>query len=142
MSTSFTLKNLSSLNFMPKVFMKFFRGLHKVKLLKLRPYFIKPLYLHNDPQLYPCCDEVKFNPENIGDYWDAGLSMSCMICHLKYLEIKGLLGRVDELKFLEILLKHATVLEKVVLSRRMRKFSEILLTFPTASKEILILFKF
>ncbi|XP_026442892.1 F-box/LRR-repeat protein At4g14103-like isoform X2 [Papaver somniferum] len=69
-----------------------------------------------NPLLYPYCDEVKFNPENIGDYWDAGLSMSCMICQVKFVEIKGLSGYVTELKFLEILLKHATGLEKVVIS--------------------------
>ncbi|KAI3873871.1 hypothetical protein MKW98_001520 [Papaver atlanticum] len=59
------------------------------------------------PPVYPYCDEVKFSPENIGDYWDAGLSLSCMILHLKFVEIKGLRGCVNELKFLEILLKHA-----------------------------------
>ncbi|KAI3935652.1 hypothetical protein MKW98_022660, partial [Papaver atlanticum] len=82
---------------------------------------------------------VKFNPENMGDYWDAGLSVSCTICHLKFVEIK------------EIVLKHATGLEKVVLTtsnystkqdsqrkKRMMKFSKMLLKFPTASKKILI----
>ncbi|KAI3897153.1 hypothetical protein MKW92_010373 [Papaver armeniacum] len=103
-----------------------------------------------NPLLYPYCDEVKFNPENIGDYWDAGLSLSCMICQVRFVEIKGLRGYVTELKFLEILLKHATSLEKVVISsysieqgsqrkKRMMKFSEMLLKFPTASKKILIL---
>ncbi|MCL7044457.1 hypothetical protein MKW94_015282 [Papaver nudicaule] len=103
----------------------------------------------NSP-LYPYCDEVKFNPENIGDYWDAGLSLSCMICHLRFVEINDLSGRVNELKFLEILLKHGTVLEKMILDsypteqdsqrkKRMRKFSEMLLKFLTASKKILIL---
>ncbi|KAI3831709.1 hypothetical protein MKW92_047758, partial [Papaver armeniacum] len=67
-----------------------------------------------------------------------------------FVEIKGLRGYVTELKFLEILLKHATSLEKVVISsysielgsqrkKRMMKFSEMLLKFPTASKKILIL---
>ncbi|KAI3919676.1 hypothetical protein MKW92_033968, partial [Papaver armeniacum] len=108
-----------------------------------------PCYYEYEDEVYPFCDEVKFDPENIGDYWDAGY----MICHLKFVEIKGLLGRVNELKFLEILLKHATVLKKVVLAsysteqdpqreKRMAKFSEMLLTFPTASKKILIMFKF
>ncbi|MCL7036689.1 hypothetical protein MKW94_018246, partial [Papaver nudicaule] len=108
---------------------------------------------YNKPPLYPYCDKVEFNPENIGDYWDVGLSFSCMLCHLKLIKIKYLCGSVNELKFLEILLKHATVLEKVVLTgysteqdsqwkRRMTKFSEMLLTFPTISKKVLILLKF
>ncbi|KAI3858359.1 hypothetical protein MKX03_024683 [Papaver bracteatum] len=101
----------------------------------------------------PYYNEVKFDPDNIGDYWDAGLSLPCRICHLKIVEIKGLRGDAIELKFLELLLKHATVLEKVVLTsysteqdsgreKRMTKFSEMLLTFPAASKKILILLKF
>ncbi|KAI3962608.1 hypothetical protein MKW98_008475 [Papaver atlanticum] len=64
---------------------------------------------------YPYCDKVKFNEENIGDYWDTGLSLPCMICRLKFIEIQDLHGCVNELKFLEILLKHAPVLEKVLL---------------------------
>ncbi|KAI3960213.1 hypothetical protein MKW98_016937 [Papaver atlanticum] len=198
MSTSFILENLSSLitadieihinredqmpssysaireekkEFYAQRFMRFFRGVHRVKVLKLRCSFIKALggsphildtqllkfynlrclelwtYLSRDclysifyvlkispniesvslqilpvqnydkPPVYPFCDEVKINPENIGDYWDAGLSLPCMMCHLKYVKIEGLCGCVNELKFLEILLKHSTVLEKVVLTR-------------------------
>ncbi|KAI3923881.1 hypothetical protein MKW92_025269 [Papaver armeniacum] len=107
----------------------------------------------DEPPLDEYRKEVKFNPENIGgDYLDAESSLSCMICHLKFVEINDLCGCADELKFLEILLKHATVLEKVVLAsnsteqdsqqkKRMAKFSEMLLKFPTASKKILILLK-
>ncbi|KAI3836250.1 hypothetical protein MKX03_018029 [Papaver bracteatum] len=108
---------------------------------------------YNVPPLYPFCDEVKINPENIGDYWEAELSLPCMIRHLKFVEVKGISGCVDELKFLEILLKHAMVLEKVVLTsyystkedsqrgKRMTKFSEILQMFPRASKSVILLFK-
>ncbi|RZC85768.1 hypothetical protein C5167_026438 [Papaver somniferum] len=120
---------------------------------------IQPYYDEQNPHFiekrkeYPYCDEVKFNTENIGDYWDTGFSLRCMICHLKFVKIKGLLGCVDELKFLEILFKHAAVLEKVVLAsdsskqdslrkKRMKKFSEMLLTFPRASKNIIILCRF
>ncbi|RZC64412.1 hypothetical protein C5167_008097 [Papaver somniferum] len=113
-----------------------------------------------EPPLYPYCDEVKFNPENIGDYWEAGLSLPCMIFLLKLVEIKGLRGCVNELKFLEILLKHAMVLEEVILNsystksvildsdsneedsqrkKQMKKFSEMLRKFPTASKKIVFL---
>ncbi|MCL7044458.1 hypothetical protein MKW94_015283 [Papaver nudicaule] len=166
MSTSFTLENLSSLvtadikirvkledqvaerdlcaeeeeicaekkEIYAQHTMGLLRGIQNMKVLMLNDSVLK----------------VKSNPENIGDYWDAGLSLPCMICHLKFVEIKGLCGCVNELKFLEILLKHATVLEKVILNsysteqdshtkKRMTKFSEMLLKFPTTSKKILIL---
>ncbi|KAI3867458.1 hypothetical protein MKX03_010038 [Papaver bracteatum] len=108
---------------------------------------------HDDePQLYEYREKVESYPDDIGgDYSDAELSLSCMICHLKFVEINGICGCADELKFLEILLKHATVLEKLVLTsdptedyqqkKRMVKFSETLLKFPTASKKILIFLK-
>ncbi|KAI3836248.1 hypothetical protein MKX03_018027 [Papaver bracteatum] len=115
------------------------------------------LQIHNydKPPAYPFCDElffnhynfsciVKINPENIGDYWDPELSLPCII--IKFIEVKGLRGCVNELKFLEILLKHATVLEKVALAsstkqdslreKRMTKFREILQMFPIASENI------
>ncbi|KAI3858360.1 hypothetical protein MKX03_024684 [Papaver bracteatum] len=122
------------------------RGIRNVEVLTLDHNFLKATAC-------PYYNEVKFDPDNIGDYWDAGLSLPCRICHLKIVEIKGLRGDAIELKFLELLLKHATVLEKVVLTsysteqdsgreKRMTKFSEMLLTFPAASKKILILLKF
>ncbi|KAI3839933.1 hypothetical protein MKW92_039364 [Papaver armeniacum] len=165
-STTFTLENVSSLvtadveirineeyqlaSSYGQRFMKFFRGLHKVKFLTLRHSFIKQY--HYDPEVYPYFDEVKINPENMRDYWDARLSSQCMLCHLKFVEIDGLRGCIYELKFLEVLLKHATVLEKVVLAYHstkqdsvmenwMKKFSKMLLTFPRASKNINFLFE-
>ncbi|KAI3924740.1 hypothetical protein MKW92_016710 [Papaver armeniacum] len=135
--------------------MGFLRGIHSVKVLKLRHSFLKQN--HDKPPVYPFCDEVNINPENMGDYLDAGLSLPCMISQLKFVEIKGLRGCVNELKFLEFLLKHATVLEKLVLAcysaeqdslsekrmrNRMKKFREMLLKFPNASKNISISWKF
>ncbi|KAI3962609.1 hypothetical protein MKW98_008476 [Papaver atlanticum] len=216
-STTFTLENVSSLvtadveikvneehqlsSSYGQRFMRFFRGLHKVKVLTLRHSFIKALggavdildsqllefynlqrlelrthlsrdclrpifyvlkispnlesdsmqiskQYNYDPEVYPYFDEVKINPENMGDYWDARLSSQCMLCHLN----SSLRGCIYELKFLEVLLKHATILEKVVLAyhstkqdplveKWMKKFSEMLLTFPRASKNINFLFK-
>ncbi|KAI3907673.1 hypothetical protein MKW98_016317 [Papaver atlanticum] len=152
LSTNLSLMNLSSLatadieirigrSEVPEMCaqraMGLLRGIHDVEVLTLDHNFL----------------EVEFDPDNIGDDWDAGLSLPCRICHLKIAEIKGLRGHAIELKFLELLLKHATVLEKVVLTnysteqdsereKRMTKFSETLLTFPTTSKKILILLKF
>ncbi|KAI3855064.1 hypothetical protein MKX03_018458 [Papaver bracteatum] len=135
--------------------MGFLRGIHSVNVLKLRHSFLKQNY--DKPPVYPFCDEVNINPENMGDYLDAGLSLPCMISQLKFVEIKGLRGCVNELKFLEFLLKHATVLEKLVLAcysaeqdslsekrmrYRMKKFREKLLKFPNASKNISISWKF
>ncbi|KAI3923880.1 hypothetical protein MKW92_025268 [Papaver armeniacum] len=126
------------------------RGIRSVKALTLNFSILKH---HEKPPLHEYREEVKSYPENIGgDYWDAELSLPCMICHLKFVEINGLCGCADELKFLEILLKHATVLEKLViasdaterdsqLEKQMAKFSEKLLKFPTASKKILIFLK-
>ncbi|KAI3955284.1 hypothetical protein MKW98_020917 [Papaver atlanticum] len=126
------------------------RGIRNVKILMLNRSFLK--FNYDKPPVYPFCDEVKINPEDIGDYWDAGLSLPCMICHLKSVEIKGLRGYVNELKFLEILLKHARVLEKVVLTsttrqdsqreKRMTEFREFLQMFPKASKSVILLFNF
>ncbi|RZC88814.1 hypothetical protein C5167_031188 [Papaver somniferum] len=150
MSTNLTLMNLSSLatadikirissqvtEIWARRVMGLLREIHNVEVLTLDHNFL----------------EVEFDPDNIGDDWDAGLSLPCRICHLKIAEIKGLHGNANELKFLELLLKHAMVLEKVVLTsstkqdsereKRMAKFSEMLLTFPTASKKIFILLKF
>ncbi|RZC62463.1 hypothetical protein C5167_024243 [Papaver somniferum] len=88
MSTSFILEDLSSLitadieirinredqmpssypaiceekkEFYAQCFMRFFRGVHKVKVLKLRCSFIKQNY--DKPPVYPFCDKVKINPE-------------------------------------------------------------------------------
>ncbi|KAI3923879.1 hypothetical protein MKW92_025267 [Papaver armeniacum] len=166
MVTSFIVENLPSLvtadiqicaatsgedkEFYAQRMMGILGGIHSVKVLTLNFSFLK----HRDePPLDEYREKVKFNPENIGgDYLDAESSLSCMICHLKFVEINGLCGCAEELKFLEILLKHATVLEKLViasdaterdsqLEKRMAKFSEKLLKFPTASKKILIFLK-
>ncbi|RZC79607.1 hypothetical protein C5167_042183 [Papaver somniferum] len=153
MSTNFTLTNLSSLatadikmrcmrirSQVPEICARalgLLRGIHNVEVLTLNHNFL----------------EVVFDPDDIGDNWDAGLSLPSRMCHLKIADIKGLRGNAIELKFLELLLKHATVLEKVVLTsysteqdlereKRMTRFSEMLLTFPTTSKKIIILLKF
>ncbi|KAI3836249.1 hypothetical protein MKX03_018028 [Papaver bracteatum] len=100
---------------------------------------------YDKPPAYPICNEI--NPEIIGDYWDPEFSLPCMICHLKFVEVKGLRGCVNELTFSEILLKHATALEKVALAshstkqdsqrnKRMKKFCKMLLMFPRASENL------
>ncbi|KAI3992472.1 hypothetical protein MKX01_022563 [Papaver californicum] len=157
LSTKFTLENLSYK--VPGSFdihaekretyaqhtMGFLRGIHTVKVLTLKHSFLKQNY--DKPPVYPFCDELvsssniksgyclgNINPENIGDYCDAGLSLPCMICQLKFVEIKSLRGCINELKFL--------VGENFLREKRMTKFREMLLTFPSASKNITVLCKF
>ncbi|MCL7033593.1 hypothetical protein MKW94_022013, partial [Papaver nudicaule] len=90
---------------------------------------------YQKPPVYPFCDEVKINPENIGDYWDAGLSLPCMICHLKFVEIKGLRG-------CKLVLARYSAKQDSQREKRMTKFSEMLLMFPRASKNIISLCRF
>ncbi|XP_026439435.1 uncharacterized protein LOC113338141 [Papaver somniferum] len=119
-------------------------------ILKISPN-IESLYMRLGPEdsldisVHPFCDKVKLNSENIG-----GLALPDMAYHLKFVEIKYLKGSVNELKLLADLLKHATVLEKVVLcsfstkeelkqkEKEMEKFYELLLTFPKASTNVMI----
>ncbi|MCL7037538.1 hypothetical protein MKW94_017128, partial [Papaver nudicaule] len=104
----------------------------------------------NKPSLFPFCDEINFDSRSQEDYLDLELPLPCVLKHLKFVKIEGLRGSVNELKFIEILLKSSMVLEKVVLfsysikkdppaERRMLKLHEILLTFPKASTCTIIL---
>ncbi|XP_026439227.1 uncharacterized protein LOC113337893 isoform X1 [Papaver somniferum] len=118
-------------------------------MLKISPN-IKGLYLRLGPQdsfdpVYPFYHEL--NAEEI-----RGLAMPCcMIYHLKFVKIKYLRGRSNELNLLASLLKHSMVLEKIILCSRclnkyhlkekeeeMEKFREMLLTFPRASANVVI----
>ncbi|XP_026408795.1 putative F-box/FBD/LRR-repeat protein At1g78760 [Papaver somniferum] len=119
-------------------------------MLKISPN-IESLYMRLGPEdsldisVHPFYDEVKLNSENVG-----GLGLPDMAYYLKFVEIKYLKGSVNELKLLADLLKHATVLERVVLcsfstkeelkqkEKEMEKFYELLLTFPKASTNVMI----
>ncbi|KAI3849674.1 hypothetical protein MKW98_026588 [Papaver atlanticum] len=99
------------------------------------------------PPWFRFCDEINdsriiYNPDFQKEYRDSRLSLPCVLYHLKFVKIQGLLGRFNELKFIEILLKNSIALEKLVLfsiekdshaERRMMKFNEILLGYPRAS---------
>ncbi|RZC76305.1 hypothetical protein C5167_000386 [Papaver somniferum] len=91
--------------------MKLVRMLHNVKSLALSGYF---QILFDTPPLFPYCDEIN-DSRSQEDYWDSGLSLPCMLYHLKFVKIRGLRGCINELKFIEILLKNSMILEKVVL---------------------------
>ncbi|KAI3846198.1 hypothetical protein MKX03_010568, partial [Papaver bracteatum] len=91
--------------------------------------------------------EVTFDSEILGNNMEAWLSLPCMIDHLKYAEIQGVRGCLNELKFLEFLLTNAVALEKLDLTPCLRcskqevlmKFHEKLLRYPSASKDTKIL---
>ncbi|KAI3943287.1 hypothetical protein MKW92_037427 [Papaver armeniacum] len=112
--------------------LRFLRGLHNAHVLKLNSSFFEDSL---DISVHPFCDEVKLNSENIG-----GLGLPDMAYHLN----------VNELKLLAGLLKHALVLEKVVLcslstkeelkqkEKEMEKFYKMLVTFPKASTNVMI----
>ncbi|KAI3907985.1 hypothetical protein MKW98_003630, partial [Papaver atlanticum] len=123
-----------------------FRNLQHLKLQTYLPRdCLRSIFyiLKNSPNIesvsLPAQRNGRFNPP-LYPYFDEGTTgMQGFLC-----------GCVNELKFLEILLKHAMVLEKVILTsnltnqdsqgkKRMMKFSEMLLKFPTASKKILFL---
>ncbi|RZC93457.1 hypothetical protein C5167_007271 [Papaver somniferum] len=95
---------------------------------------------------YPLCDEINDESPDISDDWETGLSLPCFLYNLKIVRIHNVKGRINELKFLEILLKNAPVLEYLVLycdwdqdagniaiTRRMKKFTEKLIKFPRAA---------
>ncbi|KAK9156107.1 hypothetical protein Sjap_003587 [Stephania japonica] len=89
--------------------------------------------------------------------WDEDISSlanvfpeRCIFQCLKVMEIRGALGCMNELKVVQILLKTATVLEKMVVSiidgttpdrkERLANFNKTLLTISRASSNIAILF--
>ncbi|RZC65959.1 hypothetical protein C5167_009643 [Papaver somniferum] len=99
--------------------------------------------------MYPYFDEeIKVHSADVKDYWKAGLSLPSMLNLLKAVEIEGIEGRINELMFVELLLRNSIVLEELVLfscncekyckkpsddkERRMKKFSKRLLKLPKA----------
>ncbi|MCL7031354.1 hypothetical protein MKW94_017055 [Papaver nudicaule] len=95
-------------------------------------------------------DEINFASETIEDYWKPGLTWPCMPLHLKVVELVDVIGSVNELRFIEVLLKYAAKLEKVVLfwnwdgpgnhMERVMKFNEKLHSLPRASSRVSTLF--
>ncbi|KAI3875188.1 hypothetical protein MKX03_032992, partial [Papaver bracteatum] len=87
------------------------------------------------------------NLADIGDDWEAGLSLACMFSHLEFVDIREVEGYENELKFLTFLLKNSLVLEELVLffrstsdsldrGRCIRRFKRNLKLLPTASSSI------
>ncbi|XP_026412216.1 uncharacterized protein LOC113307964 [Papaver somniferum] len=86
---------------------------------------------------------------DVGDGWEAGLSLPGMLSHLRFVRIEEVEGCDAELKLLSFLLKNAKFLEEVVLKFRsnngspegVRQFQEKLRLVPTASSSIQMVFK-
>ncbi|KAF9588375.1 hypothetical protein IFM89_008805 [Coptis chinensis] len=84
--------------------------------------------------------EVSAQYSNEG-YQDTGLALQCMY-HLRSVEIQGIIGCTNGLKFLENLLKNALVLEKMVFfaSKDLEEFKEKLMHIPRASSNVATFF--
>ncbi|KAI3877747.1 hypothetical protein MKW98_020228, partial [Papaver atlanticum] len=87
------------------------------------------------------------NLADVGDDREAGISMTCMFTHLKFVELREAEGCDNELKFMRFLLKKSMVLEKVNLFFRsasdfldrveqVTAFKRNLRALPTASSSI------
>ncbi|RZC45985.1 hypothetical protein C5167_038926 [Papaver somniferum] len=126
---------------------KFFRVVHNVEDLTLSCLSLEKRI--SEHPMYPYFDEeIKVHSADVKDYWKVGLSLPAMLNHLKAVEIEGIEGRINELMFVELLLRNSIVLEELVLfscncekyckkpsddkERRMKKFSKRLLKLPKA----------
>ncbi|KAI3877742.1 hypothetical protein MKW98_020223 [Papaver atlanticum] len=112
-----------------KRMMKFLGAVHNVRHLTLSSGFLE------------------LNLADLGDDWEAGLSLTCMFTHLKVVEIREVEGCENEVKFLRFLLKNSAALEKVNLFfrstgdshdnvRQVRRFERNLRVLSTASSNI------
>lgn len=121
-----------------KLGMRFTRGCIRsiAYLLKISPIITTLILVSEEANL-----------ADVEDDWDAGFPLTCMYSHLKFIEIKGVEGCDNELKFLRFVLKNSMVLEKVNLffrstsdsldgGRQIRKFKRNLRAMPTASSSI------
>ncbi|KAF9588823.1 hypothetical protein IFM89_016183 [Coptis chinensis] len=89
------------------------------------------------------------NSSKIEEYQDTGSPLQTMH-HLKVIKIQGILGSINGLKLLEILLKNAVVLKKILVLtpkeqspnslRRLIKLSDEVVELPRASSSIAVLF--
>lgn len=119
-------------------------------LLKISPK-LESLYIQinkdysDEPLVYPFCDEIISDPQNVGDDWETEVSLPCMMHHLKFVKLIPVQGRINELKFLELLLRNAAVLERVILccewgpgktTTRLTNFCEKLHTFSRVSSAV------
>ncbi|RZC46404.1 hypothetical protein C5167_039355 [Papaver somniferum] len=101
-----------------------------------------------EPPSFPLCDEVMSDSASVLDCWEEEFFTPGMLSHLRFLELQGVIGSINELKFVEILLKNTVVLEVVSLHSssevlgddlsRFNMFCEKVTTFPSASSSVYV----
>ncbi|XP_026436985.1 F-box/LRR-repeat protein At3g59190-like [Papaver somniferum] len=101
----------------------------------------------NIESIFLTIELTKLNANNTGGDWIVGSLFPCLH-YLKIVQIRGTQGCLNELKFLQALLKKAIVLEKVTLfyyktdspkrATQLMGFKEMLLAYPSASPSVSI----
>ncbi|KAK9156117.1 hypothetical protein Sjap_003597 [Stephania japonica] len=96
------------------------------------------------------CDEGIFTLANVVGEEGQGFPKQCIFHRLKVIEIHNVIGCMNEFKVLQIILKNAIILEKMVIwtfakmstdeKEGLKSFSKALLRIPRASSNIAILF--
>ncbi|KAF5184545.1 Fbd-associated f-box protein [Thalictrum thalictroides] len=131
---------------------------HILKYLKLKTWFsrecvcaiLKLLTISSKVEtLIVEVTKMLVNPTDTREGQDTELSLQCMD-HLKFVKIQGFLGGLNGISFLEVLLKKATVLEKMVIlfpkdlahgkKQGLMQLSKKILRFPRASSNVAISF--
>ncbi|XP_026436547.1 uncharacterized protein LOC113334523 [Papaver somniferum] len=101
----------------------------------------------NIESLFLTIQPTKSKTNSTGGDWIVGSSFPCLH-YLKFVQIQGIQGCLNELKFLQVLLEKAIVLEKVTLfcyktkspkrAAQLMEFEEMLLAYPSASSRVSI----
>ncbi|XP_026460735.1 F-box/LRR-repeat protein At4g14103-like isoform X1 [Papaver somniferum] len=102
----------------------------------------------NIESIFLTIEQSELNTNNTGGDWIVGSSSFPCLHYLKFVQIQGIQGCLNELKLLQVLLKKAVVLEKVTLfcsetdspdrAAQLVEFKEMLLAYPSASSSVSI----
>ncbi|KAK9156126.1 hypothetical protein Sjap_003606 [Stephania japonica] len=63
--------------------------------------------------------EEQFSLANTEECWELQMSKECLLRHLKFVTVEGVVGCVNEFKLLEFLLKYAVALDKVTINEKL-----------------------
>ncbi|KAI3906715.1 hypothetical protein MKW92_005092 [Papaver armeniacum] len=102
----------------------------------------------NIQSIFLTIQQTELDTNSTGGDWIAGLSSFPWLHYLKFVQIKEAIGSLNELKFLQVLLNKAIVLEKVTLlcykrhspdrAAQLTEFKKMLLACPSASPGVSI----
>ncbi|KAK9115961.1 hypothetical protein Sjap_014908 [Stephania japonica] len=132
---------------LPLVDLPFTDKLKKV-LVRYVTNIIGAVHLTEDLTLSPWTLQNKSTATHVGDWWNSELSNECMLHHLKDVEISGIVGCLAEVKLLQVVLKRATILQRMVLrtsaestveNKLLKGLSKMLLELPRASSNVALL---